>query len=102
MKRYYEALQHTLSETGLPETIDMTREAKQVTRDQVTIGILSSPVECMSILLSGGEQCPGDMLLILSLSWCRKLPSPSLANKYSLYVHQAVTFHKGWYIYFQF
>lgn len=97
VKRYYEALQHTLSETGLPETIDMTREAKQVTRDQVTIGILSSPVECMSILLSGGEQCPGDMLLILSLSWCRKLPSPSLANKYSLYVHQAVTFHKGGY-----
>ncbi|CAE1245262.1 CRNS1 [Acanthosepion pharaonis] len=97
VKRYYEALQHTLSETGLPETIDMTREAKKVTRDQVTIGILSSPVECMSILLSGGEQCPGDMLLILSHSWCRKLPSPSLANKYSLYVHQAVTFHKGGY-----
>ena len=52
----------------------------------------------MSILLSGSEQCPGDMLLILSHTWCSKQQSPRLPNKYSLFVHQAVAFYKGWYI----
>lgn len=97
LTRFYEALQHTLYETGLPETIDLTGVSKKQSCDQVTIGILSSPVECMSNLLAGGELCPGDMLLIMSDTWCSKQTSPILPNKYSLYVHQAVTFYEGGY-----
>ncbi|KAK3084557.1 hypothetical protein FSP39_015338 [Pinctada imbricata] len=54
--------------------------------------MLSSPVECMGILLEGARQCPGVMLLILSTSWISKERSRGDPNLFSLFVHKAVTF----------
>ncbi|GAB1609406.1 carnosine synthase 1-like [Argonauta hians] len=110
-QQYYEALQHSLFETGLPETQDRRNHVKSFPRSQVntttitttttttntTIAVLSSPVECLSILLEGGEQCPGDMLLVLSDTWLNKEPSPTHRSKYSLYVNKAIAFYKGGY-----
>ena len=50
---YYDALQYTLYETGFPET-ETRQPAKNVDyTDQVTLAVLSSPVECMGLLLEG-------------------------------------------------
>ena len=43
----------------------------------------------------GGKQCPGDMLLILSVSWLSKRPSIHVEGLYSLFVHKAVVFSSG-------
>ncbi|KAL3855356.1 hypothetical protein ACJMK2_014571 [Sinanodonta woodiana] len=89
---YYEALQYTLYETGCPETVDRTNQPKTVLKDAVSITILSSPVECMTVLMEGGRQCPGDMLLVLSTSWLSKKKSETKEGFYSLYVHKAIAF----------
>ncbi|KAK3602003.1 hypothetical protein CHS0354_024783 [Potamilus streckersoni] len=89
---YYEALQYTLYETGCPETIDRTSQPRTVSKGASSITILSSPVECMAILMEGGRRCPGDMLLILSSSWLSKKKSETKQSLYSLYVHKAIAF----------
>jgi hypothetical protein len=41
---------------------------------------------------TGGRQCPGDMLLIMSSSWLSRKKSPRKNGLYSLYVHKAIAF----------
>ncbi|KAG8434852.1 hypothetical protein GDO86_012989 [Hymenochirus boettgeri] len=55
---------------------------------------MGEPSFCMSILLEGARQCPGNMLLCLSSSWFCIHPS-NLALPSSLCVRQAVTFDLG-------
>jgi len=54
---YYHALQYTLYETGYPETVDRCNTPVNTYRStgsqRVTIAVLSSPVECMGIVLEG-------------------------------------------------
>lgn len=91
--QYYEALQYTLYESNYPETIDRTGNPRQnFNQNDIALTILSSPVECMCFLLEGSRQCPGDMLLVLSLSWVSKVPSDVQEGLYSLYVHKAISF----------
>eukprot|EP00106_Octopus_bimaculoides_P016952 XP_014784394.1 PREDICTED: carnosine synthase 1-like [Octopus bimaculoides] len=94
-RQYYKALQHSLFETGFPETQDRTSKVKTFSHEQVSITILSSPVECLSVLLEGGEQCPGNMLLVLSDSWLSKEPSSTQSSKFSLYINKAIAFYKA-------
>ncbi|KAK3586596.1 hypothetical protein CHS0354_027737 [Potamilus streckersoni] len=89
---YYESLQYTLYETGYPETLDRTSQPSYAPKDAVSICILSSPVECMAILMEGGRRCPGNMLLILSTTWLSKKKSEIKEGLYSLYVHKAIAF----------
>ncbi|KAL3855357.1 hypothetical protein ACJMK2_014572 [Sinanodonta woodiana] len=89
---YYEILQYTLYETGCPETIDRTSQPRSVSKHATSITILSSPVECMAVLMEGGRCCPGDMLLVLSASWLSKKKSETKQGLYSLYVHKAIAF----------
>ncbi|CAI9735576.1 carnosine synthase 1-like [Octopus vulgaris] len=96
-RQYYKALQYSLFETGFPETQDRTSKVKALSHQQVSITVLSSPVECLSVLLEGGEQCPGNMLLVLSDSWLSKEPSSTQSSKFSLYVNKAIAFYKGGY-----
>uniref|UniRef100_A0A8D0GW70 Carnosine synthase 1 n=1 Tax=Sphenodon punctatus TaxID=8508 RepID=A0A8D0GW70_SPHPU len=49
----------------------------------------------MSVLLEGGSQCPGNMLLCLSPSWLSKVPSELRPGESSLLVSKAVTFELG-------
>ncbi|KAL3855373.1 hypothetical protein ACJMK2_014584 [Sinanodonta woodiana] len=89
---YYNILQNMLQETGYPETGDRTSQPKSTTLEDISICILSSPAECMAILLEGGKRCPGDMLLVLSTTWLSKKNSKSHKRLYSLYVHKAIAF----------
>ncbi|KAK3586588.1 hypothetical protein CHS0354_027723 [Potamilus streckersoni] len=89
---YYEVLQYALYETGCPETIDRTSQPRIVSKDATSITILSSPVECMAVLMEGGRCCPGDMLLVLSTAWLSKRKSETKQGLYSLYVHKAIAF----------
>ncbi|KAL3855367.1 hypothetical protein ACJMK2_014578, partial [Sinanodonta woodiana] len=90
--KYYESLQYILYETGYPETVDRTSQPRTASKDDITICMLSSPVECMSILTEGGNQCPGNMLLVLSTTWLSKKKSETKDGFYSLYVHKAIAF----------
>ncbi|KAK3586594.1 hypothetical protein CHS0354_027732 [Potamilus streckersoni] len=90
--KYYESLQYMLYETGYPETVDRTSQPRTVSKDDITICMLSSPVECMSTLTEGGNQCPGNMLLVLSTTWLSKKKSETKDGFYSLYVHKAIAF----------
>jgi len=93
---YYNALQYTLYETGYPETQDRTNTPiTDMSSDRVAIAVLSSPVECMGIVLEGGVQCPGDMLLILSTTWLTKEKSVLKNGSCSLFVHKAITFESA-------
>ena len=49
----------------------------------------------MFVCYSGGRQCPGDMLLILSRGWMSHKKYDLRDGLYSLYVHKAVTFESG-------
>ncbi|KAL3855372.1 hypothetical protein ACJMK2_014583 [Sinanodonta woodiana] len=89
---YYNILKNMLQETGYPETLDRTNQPKSTTLEDISICILSSPAECMAILLEGGKRCPGDMLLVLSSTWLSKKNSKSHKGLYSLYVHKAIAF----------
>jgi carnosine synthase len=57
--------------------------------------VLSSPVECLAILLEGGRQCPGDMLLVMSPSWIVKDKSDKGEGLHALYVKKAIVFDRG-------
>jgi len=96
--RYYDALQYTLYETGYPETIDRSATPRRTyTRNDPTIVILSSPVECMCFLLEGGRQCPGDLILVLSTTWLSKVPSTEHGKEeaYELYVNKGISSDRG-------
>ncbi|CAC5390296.1 CRNS1 [Mytilus coruscus] len=70
---YYNALQYSLFENNLPETIDRTQIPRTRHPDtEVAIVVLASQVECLAILLEGGRQCPGEMLLVMSPTWLIK------------------------------
>ena len=93
---YYNALQYSLFENKLPETIDRTKEPRtQNPNTGVSIVVLSSPVECLAILLEGGRQCPGDMLLVMSPTWIVKDKSGQTEGLHSLFVKKAIVFDRG-------
>ncbi|KAJ7344138.1 hypothetical protein JRQ81_000088 [Phrynocephalus forsythii] len=81
---------------GLPETVDLTKEPRTgFGPSDVTICVLGSPTSYLSVLLEGGNQCPGNMLLCLSPAWLSKVPSESHPGESSLLVFKAVTFDLG-------
>ena len=54
IRSYYNALQYTLYETGFPETEDRTKCLSMNNgKDRVTVAVLSSPLECIGMLLEG-------------------------------------------------
>uniref|UniRef100_H0X358 Carnosine synthase 1 n=2 Tax=Otolemur garnettii TaxID=30611 RepID=H0X358_OTOGA len=93
---YYHLLQSCLQQAGLPETQDRS----QVPRTgcpgaEVTLCILGSPSTFLSVLLEGGVQSPGNMLLCLSPAWLMKVPAPGQPGEAALLVSKAVSFHPG-------
>ncbi|XP_004713772.1 carnosine synthase 1 [Echinops telfairi] len=93
---YYNLLQSCLQQAGLPKTQDCS----QVPRTgcpgaEVTLCILGSPSTFLSVLLEGGVQSPGNMLLCLSPAWLKKMPAPGQAGEAALLVSKAVSFHPG-------
>jgi hypothetical protein len=51
---YYNSLQYTLYETAHPETVDRTSVPRgHSNKEQVNVVLLSSPVECIGVLLEG-------------------------------------------------
>ncbi|VDH96479.1 carnosine synthase [Mytilus galloprovincialis] len=93
---YYNALQYSLFENNLPETFDRTKQPRTRKRDtEVAIVVLASPVECLAILLEGGRQCPGDMLLVLSPTWVVKEKSNKSEGLHSLLVKKAIVFDRS-------
>ncbi|XP_014648645.1 PREDICTED: carnosine synthase 1 [Ceratotherium simum simum] len=93
---YYSLLQSCLQQAGLPETQDRS----QVPRTgcpgaEVTLCILGSPSTFLSVLLEGGVQSPGNMLLCLSPAWLTKVPAPEQPGEAALLVSKAVSFHPG-------
>ncbi|XP_035885660.1 carnosine synthase 1 isoform X2 [Phyllostomus discolor] len=93
---YYSLLQSCLQQAGLPETQDRS----QVPRTgcpgaEVTLCILGSPSTFWSVLLEGGVQSPGNMLLCLSPAWLTKVPAPGRPGEAALLVSKAVSFHPG-------
>uniref|UniRef100_A0A8C7ER04 Carnosine synthase 1 n=1 Tax=Neovison vison TaxID=452646 RepID=A0A8C7ER04_NEOVI len=92
----YSLLQSCLQQAGLPETQDRS----QVPRTgcpgaEVTLCILGSPSTFLSVLLEGGVQSPGNMLLCLSPAWLTKVPAPGQSGEAVLLVSKAVSFHPG-------
>ena len=49
----------------------------------------ASPSECC---YSGGRQCPGDVMLVMSRSWLSKEKSDRKDGLNALFVHKAITF----------
>ncbi|KAK9410387.1 carnosine synthase 1 [Crotalus adamanteus] len=93
---YYDLLQCSLQQQGLPETIDLTKEPRSgFGPSDITMCVLGSPASYLSVLLEGGNQCPGNMLLCLSPAWLSKVPSETHPGESSLYVLKAVTFELG-------
>ncbi|XP_043940009.1 carnosine synthase 1 [Protopterus annectens] len=89
----YDMLQYTLQESGLPETVDHSNEPRTGhTPSDLAICVLGSPAHYMSVLLEGGRQCPGDMMLCLSPSWLSKVPSDVHSGLFTLQLNKAVTF----------
>ncbi|KAL4216930.1 Carnosine synthase 1 [Mactra antiquata] len=93
---YWNSLQYTLYETGHPETIDRTSQPRSVqSNTRVNVVLLSSPVECMGILLEGGKQVPDGFHLVMSPSWLSKTPVNNKSNLCKLWLHKSVSFHAG-------
>ncbi|XP_030188144.1 carnosine synthase 1 isoform X3 [Lynx canadensis] len=93
---HYSLLQSCLQQAGLPETQDRS----QVPRTgcpgaEVTLCILGSPGTFLSVLLEGGVQSPGNMLLCLSPAWLMKVPAPGQPGESALLVSKAVSFYPG-------
>ncbi|XP_012876482.1 PREDICTED: carnosine synthase 1 [Dipodomys ordii] len=93
---YYNLLQSCLQQAGLPETQDRS----QVPRTgypgaEVTLCILGPPSTFLSVLLEGGVQSPGNLLLCLSPAWLTKVPAPRQPGEATLMVSKAVSFHPG-------
>lgn len=97
IQEYYNALQFSLFEHNLPETVDRTYKPRRTPPSSgVSIVMLGTPQDCFGTLLEGGRQCPGDMLLVLSPSWLIKdKTSDNTEGVYSLYVKKAITFERG-------
>ena len=72
----------------------MSRPRKTTPSTAVSIVLLSSPVECIGILLEGGRKCPGDMLLVMSPTWLIKDKSEDKEGLHSLYLKEAITFDR--------
>lgn len=82
-------------ENNLPETIDRTKQPRTCHPDtEVAIVVLASPVECLAILLEGGRQCPGEMLLVMSPTWLIKDKSNKGEGQHSLFVKKAIVFDR--------
>lgn len=93
---YYNSLQYSLYEHNLPETVDRTKEPRKgVPSTSVSIVLLSSPVECLAMLLEGSKKCPGDMLLVLSPTWLIKEKSKDSEGLFTLFIKKAITFDRG-------
>ncbi|XP_056657190.1 carnosine synthase 1 isoform X1 [Monodelphis domestica] len=93
---YYNLLQSCLQQAGLPETVDRTLEPRQGCPGmEVTMCLLGSPSSFFSVLLEGGAQSPGNLLLCLSPSWLTKVPAAGRPAEASLLVSKAVAFHPG-------
>ncbi|XP_029431847.1 carnosine synthase 1 isoform X1 [Rhinatrema bivittatum] len=92
----YDLLQSTLQQAGLPATVDRTKQPRTgFTLSDVTVCILGAPSSFLSVLLEGGNQTPGYMLLCLSTTWLSKVPSNSHLGEYTLLVRKAITFDLG-------
>ncbi|XP_072032919.1 carnosine synthase 1-like [Amphiura filiformis] len=93
---FYNSLQYTLYETGFPETVDRTSMPRRnINKEQVVVAVLSTPYECIGMLLECGQQVSDTMHLIFCPSWVSKEPSKDHPGLYSVYVHKAITFHKS-------
>ncbi|XP_053385384.1 carnosine synthase 1-like isoform X2 [Mercenaria mercenaria] len=93
---YYTSLQYTLYETGHPETVDRTFKPRSLpNKEHVNVVLLSSPVECIGILLEGGKQLPDGFHLVLSPSWLSKVPSEEDTSLSSLLLHKSISFHSN-------
>ncbi|XP_072041224.1 carnosine synthase 1-like [Amphiura filiformis] len=97
---FYNSLQYTLYETGFPETVDRTSTPRRnMNKEQVVVAVLSTPYECIGMLLECGHQVSDSIHLIFSPSWVSKEPSKDHPGIYSMYVHKAITFHRGGFTY---
>ncbi|XP_074649117.1 carnosine synthase 1-like [Tubulanus polymorphus] len=96
VKHYYNVLQYTLYETNYPETKDLTITPRtKLPETGINIVILSSPVECMPVLLQGGQSCAGNVHLVLSTSWLsieRSDRNPALKT---IFLHKAISMYNG-------
>ncbi|XP_041579221.1 carnosine synthase 1 isoform X2 [Vulpes lagopus] len=93
---YYSLLQSCLQQAGLPETQDRSHVPRTgYPGAEVTLCILGSPSTFLSVLLEGGVQSPGNMLLCLSPAWLTKVPAPGQPGEAILLVSKAVSFHPG-------
>ncbi|XP_068944502.1 carnosine synthase 1 isoform X1 [Petaurus breviceps papuanus] len=93
---YYNLLQSCLQQAGLPETVDRSPEPRPGCPGvEVTMCVLGSPSSFFSVLLEGGTQSPGNMLLCLSPSWLTKVPMAGKPGQSALLVSKAVTFLPG-------
>ncbi|EHB12169.1 ATP-grasp domain-containing protein 1 [Heterocephalus glaber] len=93
---YYSLLQSCLQQAGLPETQDRSQVPHTgCPGAEVTLCILGSPSTFLSVLLEGGVQSPGNMLLCLSPAWLTKVPAPGELGEAALLVSKAVSFHPG-------
>ncbi|XP_007518722.2 carnosine synthase 1 isoform X2 [Erinaceus europaeus] len=93
---YYGLLQSCLQQAGLPETQDRSPAPRTgCPGAEVTLCILGAPSTYLSVLLEGGLQSPGNMLLCLSPAWLAKVPAPGRPGESALLVSKAVSFHPG-------
>uniref|UniRef100_A0A2K5JH88 ATP-grasp domain-containing protein n=1 Tax=Colobus angolensis palliatus TaxID=336983 RepID=A0A2K5JH88_COLAP len=93
---YYSLLQSCLQQAGLPETQDRSQAPRTgCPGAEVTLCVLGSPSTFLPVLLEGGVQSPGNMLLCLSPAWLMKVPAPGQPGEAALLVSKAVSFHPG-------
>nr|XP_054097093.1 carnosine synthase 1 isoform X3 [Callithrix jacchus] len=93
---YYSLLQSCLQQAGLPETQDRSQvPCTGCPGAEVTLCVLGSPSTFLPVLLEGGVQSPGNMLLCLSPAWLMKVPAPGQPGEAALLVSKAVSFHPG-------
>ncbi|XP_060602022.1 carnosine synthase 1-like isoform X2 [Ruditapes philippinarum] len=93
---YYNSLQYTLYETAHPETVDRTSVPRgHSNKEQVNVVLLSSPVECIGVLLEGGKQVPDGFHLVMSPSWLSKVQSADDPALSSLMMHKSISFHEN-------
>uniref|UniRef100_A0A2K6A3Y0 Carnosine synthase 1 n=2 Tax=Mandrillus leucophaeus TaxID=9568 RepID=A0A2K6A3Y0_MANLE len=93
---YYSLLQSCLQQAGLPETQDRSQAPRTgCPGAEVTLCVLGSPSTFLPVLLEGGVQSPGNMLLCLSPAWLMKVPAPGQPGEAALLVLKAVSFHPG-------
>ncbi|XP_048217401.1 carnosine synthase 1 [Perognathus longimembris pacificus] len=93
---YYNLLQSCLQQAGLPETQDRSHAPRTgCPGAEVTLCVLGPPSTFLPVLLEGGVQSPGNLLLCLSPAWLTKVPAPRQPGEGALLVSKAVSFHPG-------